>query len=293
LPPFLKWSFAAAGLAIALAFFLPAIVWLRAEAIIAQRYPLPSTTVAASNKTKDIRRGAHLIAIAGCADCHGQDLEGRPMVRREIMDVWSSNLRLLAHGTTDEELERAIRSGITPQSTSDWLMPSTDYSYMSEDDATAIVSYLRTLAAQGEPAPRTEFSIPVRFAIAEGDIEPVAGEVLESSASLDLGSRYDGGRYLARIGCSDCHGTDLSGSSAVPDLIDVAGYSRAQFFALLHAGRASNGRQLAIMSRPRFRAFYDYEIDALYDYLSARAKALSPRGTLSSPARGGGGALRQ
>ena len=210
------------------------------------------------------------------------------MVRREIMDVWSSNLRLLAHGTTDEELERAIRSGITPQSTSDWLMPSMDYSYMSEDDATAIVSYLRTLAAQGEPAPRTEFSIPVRFAIAEGDIEPVASEVLESSASLDLGSRYDGGRYLARIGCSDCHGTDLSGSSAVPDLIDVAGYSRAQFFALLHAGRASNGRQLAIMSRPRFRAFYDYEIDALYDYLSARAKALSPRGTLSSPARGEG-----
>ena len=59
------------------------------------------------------------------------------MVRREIMDVWSSNLRLLAHGTTDEELERAIRSGITPQSTSDWLMPSMDYSYMSEDDATA------------------------------------------------------------------------------------------------------------------------------------------------------------
>jgi mono/diheme cytochrome c family protein len=277
LPPFLKWSFAAAGLAVALGLFLPAIVWLRAEAIIAQRYPLPSTTVAASNETNDIRRGAHLIAIAGCADCHGQNLEGRLLLRRKIMDVWSSNLRLLAHSATDEELERAIRAGITPQSTSDWLMPSMDYSYMSESDVTAIVSYLRTLKAEGEPAPRMEFSIPVRFAIAEGDIEPIASLALESSASLDLGPRYDGGRYLARIACSDCHGTDLSGSSTVPDLIDVAAYSRAQFFALLHGGRANDGRQLAVMSRPRFRAFHDYEIDALYDYLSARAKALSRR----------------
>ncbi len=194
------------------------------------------------------------------------------------MPVWSSNLRLLAHSLTDEEFEHAIRAGITPQSTSDWLMPSMDYAYMSEDDATAISSYLRTLDARGEPAPRTAFAMPARFAIAEGDIEPIAGLVLESSASLDLGSRYDGGRYLARISCSDCHGTDLTGSSTAPDLIDVAHYSRAQFFGLLHAGRTADGHELAVMSRPRFRAFYDYEIDALYDYLSARAKALSRRG---------------
>ena len=275
--PFLKWSFAAAGLAVALAVLLPVIVWLQSEAVIARRYPLPSTTFSASDQAKAIERGAHLVAIAGCTDCHGQNFEGRLLVRRKIMPVWSSNLRLLAHDLTDEEFEHALRAGITPQSTSTWLMPSMDYSYMSEDDATAIISYLRTLDARGEPAPRTTFAMPARFAIALGDIEPIANLVLENFASLDLGSRYDGGRYLARIACSDCHGTDLAGSSAAPDLVDVAHYSRPDFFALMRAGRTYDGRQLAVMSRPRFYAFHDYEIDALYDYLSARAMALSRR----------------
>ena len=61
----------------ALSFAVCAIVWLRSEAVIERRYPLPSTTVAASTEAKSIARGAHLIAIAGCSDCHGANLEGR------------------------------------------------------------------------------------------------------------------------------------------------------------------------------------------------------------------------
>jgi mono/diheme cytochrome c family protein len=275
LQPFLKWSFAAAGLALALASLVPAIAWLVSEAIIVRRYPLPSSTVEATEDSKAIRRGAHLIAIAGCQDCHGENLEGRLNVRRGILPLWSTNLRLFAQTATDEEFEWAIRAGITPDSTSTWIMPSMDYTYMSEDDVVAIVSYLRTLRALGEPTPKPRFDLAARFAIADGYIEPIAKEALESPTSLDLGPRYDGGRYLARVACADCHGTDLAGSRDAPDLTLVSNYSRAQFFALMHGGRASDGRQIEAMSRPRFRAFYDYEIDALFDYLSARAKALS------------------
>jgi mono/diheme cytochrome c family protein len=278
LQPILKWSFSIAGLAVASSLTLAAIVWLRSEAVIELRYPLLSSTAAASDDAKAIRRGAHLMTIAGCADCHGNDLEGRLMVRRKIMPVWSSNLRLVARTMSDEELERAIRAGLTPQSTSMWLMPAMDYTYLSEDDAIAIISYLHTLDARGGPTPNTQFGMPVRFAIATGRIEPIAGLVLENSASLDLGSRYDGGRYLARIACSDCHGTDLTGNGTVPDLAIVGHYTRAQFFALMHAGRMNDGRISPAMSRGRFAAFYDYEIDALYDYLFARATALDRRG---------------
>ncbi len=275
--PYVKWSCAAACLATALAFFAPAVVWLQSEAVIESRYPLPSTTVAASDEAKAIARGAHLVAIAGCADCHGRDLEGRLLDGESILPVWSSNLRQLAHSMTDGEFERAIRDGIAPDSTSVWRMPAMDYTYMSEDDAIAIVSYLRTLKAMGTAKPPPCFAMPARFAIANGDMMPVARLVLESSASLDLGPRYDGGRYLARIACSDCHGADLQGSADTPDLKVVAHYSRSDFFALLHGGRAPDGRRPKDMSRPRFHAFYDYEIDALYDYLLARGKALTPR----------------
>ena len=250
------------------------IVWLKSEAVIERRYPLPSTTVAASTEAKTIARGAHLIAIAGCSDCHGIDLEGRLTRPASVLPVWSSNLRLAAHTLTDEEFERAIRTGILPDSKSMWVMPAMDYMYMSEDDVTAIVSYLRTLKALGTTPPAPHFNMPARFAIARGDLEPVALRALESPTSLDLGPRYDGGRYLARIACADCHDTDLTGSDETPDLRIVMRYSRSDFFRLLKGGITPDGRRLESKSRPRFRAFHDYELDALYDYLAARANAL-------------------
>jgi mono/diheme cytochrome c family protein len=274
LHPVLKWSLAAAGFVMALSFAVCAIIWLQSEAVIERRYPLPSTTVAASTEAKTIARGAHLIAIAGCSDCHRADLEGRLTRQGSVLPVWSSNLRIAAHTLTDEEFERAIRTGILADSKSMWVMPAMDYAYMSEDDVTAIVSYLRTLKALGTAPPAPHFDMPARFAIARGDLEPVALRALESPTSLDLGPRYDGGRYLARIACADCHDTDLTGSDAAPDLRIVARYSRADFSRLLKSGITPDGRRPQSKSRPRFRAFHDYEVDALYDYLSARANAL-------------------
>ena len=215
----------------ALNFAVCAIVWLRSEAVIERRYPLPSTTVAASTEAKTIARGAHLIAIAGCSDCHGADLEGRLTRAGSLLPVWSSNLRIAAHTLTDEEFERAIRTGILPDSKSMWVMPAMDYAYMSEDDVTAIVSYLRTLKALGATPPAPHFDMPARFAIARGDLEPIALRALESPTSLDLGPRYDGGRYLARIACADCHDTDLTGSETAPDLSAVARYEPRAIFS--------------------------------------------------------------
>lgn len=272
-----RWSLAVAGLAVGAGFAIAALIWLQSEAVIERRYPLPSTTVVASKDAKAIARGAHLVQIAGCADCHGADLEGRLLGTRTAMPVWSSNLRRLAHSMTDEEFERAIRTGITPDSTSTWIMPAMDYAYMSEDDVIGIVSFLRTLKALGPDRPGPNFNLPARYAIAQGNIEPVAARAPESPASLDLGPRYDGGRYLARIACGDCHDTDLTGSADAPDLAVVGRYSRSDFFALMHGGRGADGRFVPAMARPRFGALRDYEVDALYDYLFARAKVLGRR----------------
>lgn len=280
--PALKWTLAVAGVIVALAFLVPGVIWLQSEAIIERRYPLASTTVEASEKAKAIARGAHLMIIAGCADCHGRDFEGRLLNRMPLLPIWSSNLRLLARSMSDEEFERAIRDGLTPAATSNWVMPSFDYTYMSEDDLIAIVSYLRTLTPAGTAKPSPSFDMGARFAIVREDVVPIAQRTLENSASLDMGPRYDGGRYLARIACSDCHDTDLTGSAdgTAPNLAVVGRYERSAFFALMRGGRSRDGRALKTMERmtgARFHAFADYEIDALYDYLSARARALNPR----------------
>ena len=56
----------------------------------------------------------------------------------------------------------------------------------------------------------------------------------------------------------------------------MARYSRAQLFALMRVGSGASGRRLAVMSplaKQRFHDLRDWEIEALYAYLTARAKA--------------------
>ena len=98
---------------------------------------------------------------------------------------------------------------------------------------------------------------------------------------VDLGPRYDGGRYLATMTCSLCHGSDLTGSAdgKAPDLDVVASYSREQFFNLLRLGWPRGTRKLKVMTplaQTRFHVLKDYEIDALYLYLVERKITMSP-----------------
>ena len=155
-------------------------------------------------------------------------------------------------------------------------MPSEDYLYMSNADFGAIVSYMHSLPAGGPQAPPPEFKRRARIAILTGDLQSSAMRIDEDSdddvASLDLGPRYEGGRYLARISCAQCHALDLAGTpdGRVPSLTVLSQYSLRDFFDLMRRGNGRNHRRLSIMgalARPRFSDFKDYEVMALYDYL--------------------------
>ncbi len=262
----------------ALTVFCAAAAWsyvhLASEALIERRYPLPVIEEPAT-ASQNTGRGIHLATIAGCDDCHGANFEGR----RESdgpLRLWSSNLRIDASEMSAGEFERALRRGLTPDATSLWAMPSEDYMYASESDVSNLYSYLRSLGAAGKVRPKPVWNLRARIALIRGRIVPAVIAARDAPSSLDLGPRYDGGRYLARVACSECHGTDLSGSFGAPDLITVAAYSRTAFFDLLRRGWGKHGRRMHAMkrlARTRFHAFADYEIMALFAYLSARAHA--------------------
>jgi mono/diheme cytochrome c family protein len=274
--PVLRWTFAIVGIVVTLAVLAPAILYLASEAVIQRRYPLASTTVPTEFTSKMVARGVHLLAIAGCGDCHGADLRGRLLQTRTALPLYAGNLRLDAKRLDDGDFERIIRYGIKPDATSLWGMPSAAYTYMSEDDVASIVAYLRTLGDAGAARPKPQFDWRARLAVLEGKVEPTVPEAVDSPASLDLGPRYDGGRYLARVTCGECHGTDLTGLPGVPNLKVISTYSRPAFFDLLRRGVNANGRWLPTMSRiarTRFHVFADYEIMALYDYLDASTRA--------------------
>lgn len=267
----------AAGIA-ACAFAIAAYLYVASEAMIERRYPLPPTGGLAAPLPNMIARGAHLSRIAGCSDCHGASLEGRPVNAADVLLLWSSNLRTAASELPDADFERALRRGISRDGTSLWGMPSVDYQYLSEFDVAALLSTLQSLGPGGPDRPRPLWDMRSRLALIEGRITPSVLEVRDAPPSLDLGPRYDGGRYLARITCSECHGTDLEGSGDqhAPDLEAVVRYGRPSFFDLLRRGFGADHRRVPVMKRlaaVRFHGFADYEIVALYDYLGARAQA--------------------
>lgn len=276
--PVLKWAGAIAGVILTLAILAPAYVYLASDAVIERRYPLPAISEPATPTPKMLASGRHLVLIAGCGLCHGADFTGRLIGRKTVLPVYAANLRLASKAMTDGEFERAVRAGITPEATSLWRMPSGNYTYMSEDDLSAILFYLRGLPAAGHNWPQPKFDLPARLAIVEGQLVPSVLEAAISPSSLDLGPRYDGGRYIARVACSQCHGADLSGSAdgRAPDLKVISNYDRPAFFDLLRRGIGAHGRRVAAMAwlaRDQFHVFADYEIMALYDYLDARRKA--------------------
>jgi cytochrome c553 len=275
-----QWALGVLAGCVALALLAGAFAWLASESVIERHYPLLSIDVPVSDKPAVLARGFHLAKVTGCFGCHGDDLRGgRVLQKLPHFRIRAANLTLSLKALGDEQFARALRDGLKPDGTSLWLMPSEDYVYMSNADIAALVSYVHTLPAGGREWPAPKFRRGGRIAILTGELEPTAMRLTEAGSSLNLGPRYEGGRYLARISCAACHGLDLSGTpdGRVPNLTVLSHYSLRDFFELMRKGEARDHRRLAVMkdlAKPRFSDFKDYEVMALYDYLSARAAAL-------------------
>jgi mono/diheme cytochrome c family protein len=103
---------------------------------------------------------------------------------------------------TDGEILRAIREGVSRDGRALVpIMPYKDYQAMSDEDAEAIVAYLRTLPAIKNPQPKPEVKGP--FAI----IMKFLPKPLEAAVpAVDRADSLAQGRYLATVfGCKSCH----------------------------------------------------------------------------------------
>ena len=273
-------AFLAIGLALALLATLAAFVYLASEARITARYTLPSSIMRPAKAPDAVRRGAHLAMIYGCEDCHTAQgapaFTGSTLHVRPGLTLAAPNLRRFLNDHGPGLFDIALRRALTPGAQAIWDMPSNAYVYMSDHDIEALLAYFASLPVIGPQPSGMTFNFRARLAVLAGTLRPANPYGLGRRGPRELGPAYDGGRYLAMMSCSGCHGADLDGRpDHVPDLRVIQAYDRPQFFALLRQGMVPVGRDAPVMvklAKRRFRAFRDYEINALYDYLKARAK---------------------
>jgi cytochrome c553 len=232
-----------------------------------------------------VRHGERLARVLGCRGCHRDDLTGDSWIDEPRLAIlFTSNLSREVPRYTDEQLARAIRQGVRHDGSQLWTMPSELFTHIAASDMSALIAWLRTVPPTGPERPRIVIGPEGRRGIAAGELRTTPEEVRRARAvgSPALDGRHEWARYIIRATCSECHGLDLrgrreeEGPRGPPDLVVAGAYTRDQFRRLMRTGRPPDGRDLGLMARVargRYAYFTDREVDAIHDYLAARAAA--------------------
>jgi mono/diheme cytochrome c family protein len=163
-----------------------------------------------------VKRGEYLVHAADCQACHtapgGAPFAGGFAFNMPFGTIYSTNItpdKETGIGAyTDAQFLAAVHKGIRADGEKLYpAMPYASYTYMTDDDALAIKTYLFTLAPVHAPATQDELSWPYneRSLLALWDVMFNADERFRPSVDQSL--QWNRGAYLAEaLGhCGECH----------------------------------------------------------------------------------------
>jgi mono/diheme cytochrome c family protein len=142
----LKWIGIVAGSLAGLIAIVIAGALIASQVMLAKTYPEIPSPIRASTNTEAVAQGAHLIAVAGCRDCHGNGLSGAYI---DFAGLDTPNLTVLSKSYSDADFDRALRHCVRPDRRSSVIMPCAAYAAFTDNEAAAIIGYLRTLQPIG------------------------------------------------------------------------------------------------------------------------------------------------
>jgi mono/diheme cytochrome c family protein len=186
----------------------------------------PAPQLAAATSPEVIKRGEYIANhLSMCVTCHsaGSEAEaGQPRAANAVLGAGrvlskykeyptktggacSPNITpSKEHGIgnwSDGEVTRAFREGVGRDGRGLWhLMPYPSFRHMSDDDALAVVAYLRTLKPDETTMPRPELKFPVSMLIRS------VPEPLPAAVPPPANDPVSRGNYLLYVGiCHQCH----------------------------------------------------------------------------------------
>jgi mono/diheme cytochrome c family protein len=280
----IKWG--GAGLAA----LLSLTVLLISVVAIAGLYKLYSRSAAApelkiASTPDQIRRGK-AIADSFCSGCHSRTgtLTGGLDIGQHfpvpIGSFITANLTPagpLSHWS-DGEIFNAVRNSVDRDGRWLMIMSYTNAGKLSDDDIRAVIAYMRSLPAAGEPTagPLDHLNLLGIAMLGAGMLPasvPVSSGVIKAPP---VGPTLDYGEYiLSYQDCRNCHGARLTGgvpgqiAPLGPDLNLVKAWKFEEFVATMRTGTDPNGHQIGkeMPWRPIGR-MSDEELGAVYEYLT-------------------------
>lgn len=276
----------------------------------------PAPTVTASTSPEAVARGEYLVHhVAACVGCHSpvqSTVPGEPPVEGKLgagrdfghLPGFPGHIRAPnltqdketgIGNWTDGEVLRAMREGVArdgrplfPQ------MPFKTYAEtLSDDDALAIIGYLKTLPPQHNDPGRLELDFPVSMFVRAAP-KPLEASPPPPPPASDKMAR---GQWLLKVcSCSDCHdkvnermeklpGGTLAGGAKFPLPDDkgtlfapnitsdkatgIGAYSDEDIKRVFEEGKGKAGRPLYMMPWSYYKGMTAEDKDALYLALRA------------------------
>ncbi|RRB04645.1 cytochrome c [Larkinella rosea] len=248
------------------------------------RFPAENLTIPTDSTT--LKRGQHLVAIKGCADCHGENLAGKIMMEDAALGrLVSANLTKgkggLPAGYTTADWLMAMRHGVDRAGKPLLFMPSHETTLLSEQDMAAIIAYCQQVPAVDHELPASNLGPVVKLMTYFDKMPLLSVEKIDHNrpmiARADSTEGIAQGQYLA-ISCSGCHRPTFKGGEPlapglppVPDLTRTGNpgkWTKEQFIATLRTGKRPDGRQIDNENMPwKMTAQYtNQELASLYQF---------------------------
>jgi mono/diheme cytochrome c family protein len=178
---------------------------------------------------------------------------------------------------SDGEIVRAIREGVDNHSRPLLGMTSEPFHHLSDEDAQALIAYLRAQPAVDRELPERDLNILAALFVGAGMAPTSAQSPITAPVVAPPAGTQEYGRYLIySSGCRDCHGPDLTGSTnpfvpGGPNLIAVMpSWTEEQFLTFFRTGVNAAGRTVETKAMPLKsynQVFSDAELRDMYRYL--------------------------
>lgn len=294
---------------------LGAVVGLAVAGLVVNFYVLhpksrPAPDMKAPNSPEVVERGKYLFHhVAACAGCHSTIDETKPGdfyvegtlgQGRDFGEIPGSPIHIRASNITsdketglgnwtDGEIIRAMREGVSRDGST--LFPQMPYltyaGSMSDEDALAVVAYLRTLPPIKNDPGRTSVKFPVSMFI-RAVPKPLEAPPPPAPPASDKLAR---GNWIIKIAsCHDCHdsmnarmekipGKELAGGAKfplpggkyvyVPNITSdkatgIGAYSDDDLRRVIEEGKGKDGRDLFMMPWSYYRGMTAEDKEALF-----------------------------
>jgi mono/diheme cytochrome c family protein len=281
---------------IALAAAIAVAAQLLSERKAHRKVDVKVAALAAGNTS--IEQGKYLFESRGCLECHGASGKGRELINDPSgLYVKTPNITSGLNGTvkTYSEIDwvRTIRHGIKPNGEPLRIMPSEDYSRLTDADTASLIAYLRSLTPVDGELGAIRFPLVLKGLYAVGAIKDAAEKIdhaRPAPAPVTVAATVEHGAYVANM-CIGCHGPGLSGGKipgGPPDwppaanLTPGAGstmpiYNTVDKFAvMMRTAKRPDGSEVSkAMPFDSLKLLTDVDLQALHAYL----KTLQPRDT--------------